>query len=163
MAKGRSWDSLSPTYRERLSRAGVTKSQYQSGTNLSKARGHAQTPEHPREAERHPERYPDYVARKARKRPPGGAPPKGPAPEDEAYELNENRDYAFLNIYGKLGHYHKFNRKTVLANVYGGETAESGEVKGMTLEQAQWSANADTEELRSAASDQYRANPWFYH
>jgi len=160
MARARSWDSLSEAYRRRLSRAGITKSQYQSGTNLSKARGHAQTPEHPREAQKHPERYKKYIQKRQKGR---GGPPKGPTPEDEAYELNAARDLAFLNIYGKLGQYHKFNRKTVLANVYGGETAESGEVPGMTLEQARWSADADTEELRSAASDQYRANPWFYH
>lgn len=40
------WDSLSPNYRRRLEKAGLSKSDYESGVSLSKARGHAKTPEH---------------------------------------------------------------------------------------------------------------------
>ena len=62
----RNWDNLSPKYRERLSRSGITKSQYESGASLSKARGHAQTPEHPNRANSKPE-YARYRNRKAMK------------------------------------------------------------------------------------------------
>lgn len=157
MARARKWDSLSPKYRGRLSRAGVTKSQYEAGANLSAARGHAHTPEHPREAAKRPERYKDYLEKR---KPPGQ---KGPSPEDEAYELNQALDNAFRNFHARLGHYIKYNRKTVLANVYGGTTAESGEVPGMGRAEADWTARADAEEIRSRASEQYRGNPWFYH
>ena len=37
----RDWDALSPAYRKRLSGAGVTRSQYESGADLRKARGKA--------------------------------------------------------------------------------------------------------------------------
>jgi hypothetical protein len=73
------------------------------------------------------------------------------------------RDAAFYNIEGRLGDYHKYKRETVEANVYGGETSESGPVPGMDYAQAEWTANADTEELRSRAEPQYKGNPWFYH
>ncbi len=56
----RNWANLSPTYRGRLERAGVTKAYYEGGGKLGKARGHAHTPEHPEEAERNPEKYPKY-------------------------------------------------------------------------------------------------------
>lgn len=37
----RDWDALSPTYRQRLSGAGVTRAQYEAGADLRKARGKA--------------------------------------------------------------------------------------------------------------------------
>jgi hypothetical protein len=150
---GRSWDNLSPKYRERLSRAGVTKRQYESGANLSKARGHGQTPEHPREAHRKPEKYSDYISRRTARQ----------TPEDEAYELNEARDNAYRNIVGRLGNYFKFDINTVRVNVYGGEKPDGSISEGMSLPQAAWSAKADAEELRSRGESQYRGNPWWYH
>jgi|ERR1700704_2013360 len=41
------WASLSPTYRERLAKAGITEGEYQSGASIQKARGHEATPERP--------------------------------------------------------------------------------------------------------------------
>lgn len=35
------WDSLSPTYRNRLKRGGINRRAYESGARLSEARGHA--------------------------------------------------------------------------------------------------------------------------
>ena len=61
----RNWNTLSPTYRNRLVKAGITKAQYQVGAPLSKARGHSQTPEHPSEAHKKPQ-YARYRARKAK-------------------------------------------------------------------------------------------------
>ena len=41
MAKTRNWNSLTPAYRKRLERSGLTKSKYESGADLRAARGHA--------------------------------------------------------------------------------------------------------------------------
>ena len=52
---------VSENYQRRLMRKGVTQSQYRNKNfRLSEARGHSETPEHPREAVRHPEKYPKY-------------------------------------------------------------------------------------------------------
>lgn len=150
----KSWESLSPAYRARLSRGGVTKGQYESGASLAKARGHGATPEHPREAARNPERYREYNRKRQ---------PRTSTPEDIAYSLNAARDAAYFNINGRLGDYIKFREENVRARVYGGETRDGEDQPGMTLSEARWSAQADTEELRSRASNQYKRNPWFYH
>lgn len=65
MAKERNWQSLSPAYRARLQRGGITRRQYERGASLSKARGHSKTPERPERAKRNPARYPDYAVREA--------------------------------------------------------------------------------------------------
>lgn len=41
------WEALSPGYRKRLEKGGISKADYAAGRSLSKARGHSQTPEHP--------------------------------------------------------------------------------------------------------------------
>lgn len=41
MPKARSWNNLTPAYRNRLERGGLSKSSYESGADLRKARGHA--------------------------------------------------------------------------------------------------------------------------
>ena len=41
------WNSLSPEYRKRLEKAGISKTDYESGQSLRTARGHANTPERP--------------------------------------------------------------------------------------------------------------------
>lgn len=157
------WDSLSPAYRARLSRHGITKSQYERGRPLSGARGHGGTPEHGLKSipkgKKAQKKYGDYIRKRAV--PETGLPPKDA--EDEAYELNAARDAAYLNFHGRLKDYFKYKRETVLANVYGGETSESGPVAGMSLAEARWTAQADTEELRSHAEPQYLGNPWWYH
>jgi hypothetical protein len=150
----KSWESLTPKYRARLSRGGVTRGQYESGASLAKARGHGATPEHPREAARHPERYREYNRKRE---------PKPRSPEDVAYTLNSARDAAFFNIAGRLGDYIKYRVESVSTRVYGGTLADGTEMPGMNLTQARWTAQADAEELRSRASDQYKRNPWFYH
>jgi hypothetical protein len=158
-ARRRNWESLSPAYRARLSRYGITKSQYEHGRPLGGARGHGATPEHGlKDARKNPKKYGDYIRKRA--------VPATPVPDsiiDQAYELNAARDNAFRNFDARLHDYYKYNRDTVLANVYGGTTSESRDVPGMTLDEARWTANADTEELRSHAEPQYTGNPWFYH
>lgn len=164
MARTRNWESLSPAYRERLSRNGITKSLYERGVNVSTARGHRKTPEHGlKSARKNPGRYGDYIRERSVPEEFKGGQRRPADDEDIAYELNAARDAAFLNFHARLRDYYKYNRKTVLANVYGGETAESGEVPGMTLGEARWTSRADTEELRARATPQYHSNPWWYH
>lgn len=61
-----SWESLSPSYRARLERGGITRQDYLSGASLSGARGHKATPERPERAEKNPEKYKDYLANRGR-------------------------------------------------------------------------------------------------
>ena len=145
-------------------RGGISRSQYEGGASLSGARGHSKTPEHGlKSARKNPQKYGDYLRK--RTVPSGGGPPSSLKvdAEDEAYALNLYRDAAYWNIYGRLHQYYKYRDRTVLANVYGGTTPESGNVPGMDMDEARWTANADTEELRANASQQYQGNPWFYH
>ena len=41
MTKARNWNSLTPAYRKRLERSGLSKAKYESGADLRAARGHA--------------------------------------------------------------------------------------------------------------------------
>lgn len=45
MATRKGWDSLSDSYRKRLSSNGISRSEYEQGSSLFKARGHKATPE----------------------------------------------------------------------------------------------------------------------
>lgn len=64
MAKARNWQALSPAYRTRLERKGITRSTYESGFPLSAARGHKRTPERPAQAAKNPAKFSEYVTRK---------------------------------------------------------------------------------------------------
>jgi hypothetical protein len=61
MAHRKQWDDLSPAYRRRLERAGITRADYERGVSLSAARGHKHTPERPEQAKRNPKRYKKYL------------------------------------------------------------------------------------------------------
>jgi hypothetical protein len=156
MARRKGWESLSRPYRERLARRGITKSQYEHGRPLSGARGHAATPEHGlRDARRNPVKYGDYIRKRS--------VPATTVPQnviDAAHALNTARDAAFLNMHSRLQYYIKYNENTVRRNIYGDG---SRSYPGMNLNEARWTSQADTEELRSQASNQYPFNPWFYH
>jgi len=54
------WDSLTPAYRKRIEKAGLTQADYEAGTSLTRARGHANTPERPRSYD--PAKYQKYNA-----------------------------------------------------------------------------------------------------
>lgn len=60
----RNWAGLSSAYRTRLERAGISRSDYESGVSSTKARGHGNTPEHPERAESNPAKYPGYTSAK---------------------------------------------------------------------------------------------------
>jgi hypothetical protein len=151
------WSELSPAYRSRLQRNGITESLYNRGTSLKTARGHNKTPEHGlKEALRNPRRYKKYIAKKT---PTGG----GISPEQEARRINAMLDKAYRNFHNKMHTYIKYNDNTVKANVYGGVTSESGQVDGMVYGEALWTSTADAEEIRANAREQYKGNPWWYH
>lgn len=152
------WESLSPSYRDRLSRNGITKARYERGHKLDVARGHGETPEHGlKEARRNPVKYRQYLQKRERT----GGPKR--SDENEAYNLNMARDGAFYRIKGFFQDYLKYNETTVLANVYGGRTSESGDVDGMSYDEATWTGQADSQQIRARASAQYSGNPWWYH
>lgn len=61
------WESLTPAYRRRLERGGISPQAYASGESLKAARGHATTPERPTRAFRNPDLYGDYLRRRVSK------------------------------------------------------------------------------------------------
>jgi hypothetical protein len=156
MARVRNWDALSDTYRNRLKRNGITKSLYNRGMNISTARGHSATPEHGiKQARKNPVKYHKYLNKKAKEQLPRD-------PHAAAISLNQARDAAYASV-KRLRHYPNYNEQTVRANVYGGQTSESGEVPGMDYLTAKWTATAPVDAIKDYASEQYRKNPWFYH
>lgn len=58
------WDNLSAAYRDRILKAGMTREDYEAGRSLSKARGHAQTPERPSSFD--PKKFPKYASERQR-------------------------------------------------------------------------------------------------
>jgi len=48
------WDQLSPNYRARLEKSGISKTAYGRGESIKAARGHSQTPERPTQAAQFP-------------------------------------------------------------------------------------------------------------
>lgn len=58
------WDALSPAYRARIEKAGLTRADYEAGTSLTRARGHANTPERPSRYD--PAKYQKYAAERRR-------------------------------------------------------------------------------------------------
>lgn len=58
MAQRKPWSQLTPTYRARLEKAGLTETSFNAGASIRKARGHAQTPERP--AQYNPQQFPTY-------------------------------------------------------------------------------------------------------
>lgn len=69
-SRRKAWGSLSTAYRTRLGRAGISQRDYESGAPLTKARGHANTPERPQRATKNPAKYRDYLERHPERRPP---------------------------------------------------------------------------------------------
>jgi len=64
-SRRKQWEDLTPTYRKRLERGGITKSQYESGVSVAKARGH-QSEQREQERRRHVLSKKRYIARMTR-------------------------------------------------------------------------------------------------
>lgn len=56
------WGSLSPGYKARLEKAGISKRDYEKGQSIQAARGHANTPERPKQGAN----FPQYQAERDR-------------------------------------------------------------------------------------------------
>jgi hypothetical protein len=56
------WNALSPTYRKRLEKAGISQADYAAGTSISGARGHLHTPERPSQV--NPSKHGGYLQRR---------------------------------------------------------------------------------------------------
>lgn len=65
MSVRKGWGQLSDAYRKRLERGGITRSAYERGESIKKARGHESTPERPSDAYtiRGRERFKNYLQR----------------------------------------------------------------------------------------------------
>jgi hypothetical protein len=66
MANRRGWDALSPGYRQRLERKGISRGDYESGISIQAARGHAHTPERPAQPNI-AAKFPQYAANRSQK------------------------------------------------------------------------------------------------
>jgi hypothetical protein len=58
------WNALSPGYKSRLQKAGITEADYTAGSSITGARGHLHTPERPSQA--NPVKHATYLAERNR-------------------------------------------------------------------------------------------------
>lgn len=102
MAKRSTWASLSDTYKRRLERNGITEQGYASGAPIKAARGHAVTPERPKQAFRNPDQYSDYLRRRVTK---GKHVPEGtlPPPRNGGKSRTGDEDSDRPDIGGSIG------------------------------------------------------------
>lgn len=145
MARPRSeaaWNALSPAYRGRLERSGITRSKYVSGESLSSSRGHSKTPEHGiKDAIKRPEKYKDYINKKS---PTGGGGPY--------VNKDELENQALHSMDTKVGDYLKYRRDSVIARI-----------KKMTINQLRMTIAASEDDIVQLARPQNKNNPWHYH
>lgn len=137
MAERKPWASLSPEYRDRLARKGITPQMHAAGESIRAARGHARTPEHPAEAERNPEKFKDYFG------------------ERRKLILQVARRKAQL-----FGDSHKFNAKRSQDIINMGWDAKNVPSNA----QLQWAINADEYELLDAieSGDEEYSFLWYH-
>lgn len=136
------YDALSADYRNRLARNGISKADYLAGQSVSKARGHAKTPEHGiKDAIKNPQKYQDYIKKQI---PTGGQYP----PVDR----EDLEDKALRSMDIKLGYYLKYRRDSVIARV-----------KKMTVRELRITIAATEDQLVQLARPQHKSNPWHYH
>ena len=64
MARRKTWEQLSPAYRSRLERKGITAEQHRTGANLAPARGHI-SPTHEAEGKKYRRDLADYIYRQS--------------------------------------------------------------------------------------------------
>lgn len=122
------WESLSPAYRKRLERGGISAKDYAAGKSLSKARGHGATPEHPTDKIDR-KRFRDYYDKR----------------QDLIKQFVEKKDRLwgqYQNILRKNGSA-RYNPKRSADNVRDGK---------MSNQQLKWALEADEDELLDALS-----------
>lgn len=122
------WENLSPAYRKRLERGGISAADYASGKSLSKARGHSKTPEHPTDKIDR-KRFRDYYDKR----------------QQLMRDFIEKKDRLwgqYQNVLRKNGST-RYNPKRSADNVRDGK---------MSNQQLQWALEADEDELIDALS-----------
>ena len=137
-ARNRTWDALSPEYRKRLERGGLNKRRYESGESLKAARGHAATPERPRDAHKSPDKFPEYRQRKITR-------------EKNTSERADLIRYAKNNAVQVLGDSHYFNSPKITRHL-----------NSMTNDELREAATISGEEWKSRAARKSKFNPWWY-
>lgn len=126
MATRKPWESLSPSYRERLSKKGITPQMHSRGESIKAARGHAHTPERPGRLTGKKE-FSDY--------------------ENRRRSLIQKVNQRKARLWGDA---HKFSRegsRKITDRGYNGEHPPS-------MEKLQWAIDATDEELEQAAFEQ---------
>jgi|SRR5580692_8724841 hypothetical protein len=122
MAQRKPWDSLSLSYRERLSRKGISPQMHAAGESIRAARGHERTPEHPREGVENPRKYQDWFNNRAQL----------------VRRVNQKKEQFF-------GSSHKWGRN---AKRYTNKGVPGGNAPG--IDKLQWALNANEEEWLEA-------------
>lgn len=132
----RIWGNLSPPYRARLERKGISQSQYESGASLKAARGHERTPESRKDYLRNPGKYPERY-RELR-----------PLSNSEVRTL-QSRAYSRLN--------HLLNKPDADGftdvNAFSSQHVRDN-VHAMTVSQLEFAISASPSQIREAASVQ---------
>lgn len=134
--KRRAWEDLSDGYRARLSRSGVTKRSYESGVDLSGARGHAKTPEHPADYVKNPKRYKEY----------------GETRKGLIAKVKRRKDGLFSDRF-------KYNKERSMSFVMNG--TEKGSPP--TLAQLRWFLNATDEEIEDNIPREETEDSWMWY
>jgi hypothetical protein len=123
------WDALSAQYRKRLEKGGISRADYTAGRSLSKARGHAQTPEHPTDKV-DKAKYPNYYAKRQQL--------------IRDFQRKKARLWGHLEDETRSLGRTRFNRKNSFDNVRDGR---------MSNKLLQWALDADEEDLIDALRD----------
>lgn len=134
------WESLSPAYRKRLERGGISAADYGAGHSLSRARGHATTPEHPTDKIAK-SKYPAYYARR----------------QQLIRDFIEKKDRLWGRYQNELRRNGspRFSPKRSADNVRNGK---------MSNKQLEWALEADEDELIDALSNDPENFSWIgYH
>ena len=154
------WDALSPAYRARLERNGVTRQSYTSGAKLAKARGHAKTPEHGvKDAARNPAKYKDYL----NKRPTGGQQLPTSSIQEQAWQHGREIFGGHGSLFAPSDGGHVVLRDAYdafasLENIKGSQGRP-----GMSRAEALAARNMSVDEWRNKARRQGKFNPFWYH
>ena len=131
------WESLSEAYRERLQKAGITAQEHAQGASIRAARGHENTPEHPREGIQKPEKFKDWF--------------------DQREALVQRVAARKRRLFGNS---RKFNAERSRKLVREGAEGKHPP----SIAQLQWAVNASDDELLSALESQdYDDSFLFYH
>lgn len=136
MATRKPWESLSQSYRDRLTKKGITPEMHSRGASIKAARGHEHTPERPTQS-RGKKEYSDYNSRR----------------RSLVSQVNRRKQ----QLWGDTHDYHPARSRRITDSGSDSEHAPS-------LSKLQWAANATDDELeRMAASKDEEYSFLWYH